>query len=301
MELGLGQKSPSNADLIKDATTQSFMADVIQASQDVLVLADFWAPWCGPCRQLTPTIEKVVRSYSGKVRLVKVNVDENQAIAGQLKIQSVPTVYAFRGGRPVDGFTGAQPEGAIRKLIDRLLAEDVDDGIGDVLATADELLEQGDLHGAVEVYAAILQEDQGNADALAGLAQCYLKSKDIERARQTLDLVPPDKRNGARQQSVAAAIALAEKTPVIADFSALEAKVGDNPGDHQARFDLALALAAEGRKADAVDHLLKIFAADRTWNDDGARKQVLEFFEAWGPKDPAVVDGRRRLSTLLFR
>lgn len=301
MELGLGQASLSNADVIKDATSQSFMADVIQASQDVLVLADFWAPWCGPCRQLTPTIEKVVRSYSGKVRLVKVNVDENQAIAAQLKIQSVPTVYAFRDGRPVDGFTGAQPEGAIRKLIDRLLAEDVDGGIGDVLATADELLEQGDLHGAVEVYAAILQEDQSNADALAGLAQCYLKSKDIERARQTLDLVPPDKRKGARQQSVAAAIALAEKTPVGADFSALEAKVGDNPGDHQARFDLALALAAEGRKADAVDHLLKIFAADRTWNDDGARKQVLEFFDAWGPKDPAVIDGRRRLSTLLFR
>lgn len=301
MELGLGQASAASGEVVKDATSATFVADVIQASKDVLVLADFWAPWCGPCRQLTPIIEKVVRSYAGKVRLVKVNVDENQAIAAQLQIQSVPTVYAFRDGRPVDGFAGAQPEASIRKMIDKHLAEDIESGIDDVLATADELLEQGDLQGAVEVYAAILQEDRSNADALAGLAQCYLRSDDVARAKQTLELVPPDKRTSVRYQSVSAAIALAEKAPQKGELAALETRVAEQPNDHQARFDLALALANGGRKTDAVGHLLDIFAADRAWNDDGARKQLVEFFDAWGAKDPAVIDGRRRLSSLLFR
>lgn len=303
MEFGTRKFSPggeAGADLIINATTASFAKDVIEASHHALVLVDFWATWCGPCKQLTPVLEKVVRSYNGKVRLVKIDVDANQAIAAQLRIQSMPTVYAFRDGRPLDGFMGAQPESVVREFVDRLVGAEDAAGIDDVLKTADELIEQGDLQGAVEIYAAVLGEDRENAQALAGLARCYLMSGDMERARQTIALVPPDKRNIPAVESVQAQLDLAEKAASLGDQEELEARIAADAADHQARFDLAVALAGLGRKDEAMNHLLEIVRRDRKWNEEAARKQLVQFFEAWGPKEPLVSEGRRRLSSILF-
>lgn len=287
-------------DVIVNATTASFNKDVIEASHNALVLVDFWATWCGPCKQLSPILEKVVRSYGGKVRLVKIDVDANQAISAQLRIQSMPTVYAFRDGRPLDGFMGAQTESVVREFVDRLVGEEVSASLDDVLKSADELLEENDLQGAVEIYAAVLQEEPENALALAGLALCYIKSDDFERARQTIALVPPAKREVPAVQSVQAQLDLAEKAEGVGNLAELEARIGSNPGDHQTRFDLAVALAGAGRREEAMNHLLDIVRRDRTWNEDGARKQLLQFFDAWGSKEPLVSEGRRRLSSILF-
>ncbi|MEQ8823910.1 MAG: thioredoxin [Filomicrobium sp.] len=288
------------ADVIKDADTNSFAADVIEASNDALIIVDFWAPWCGPCKQLTPLLEKVVTSYRGKVRLVKINADENQALLQQLRIQSLPTIYAFKDGRPLDGFMGALPESQLREFVDRLVSETGGMGIADVLETGREALEAGDLQGAAEVFAAVLQEDQQNVEALAGLAQCYLKSGDTARAEQTIDLVPPNSRNNANVQSVLASLAFAKKADNAAPTDDLASKVEANPGDHQARYDLAVALAANGDKESALDHLLEIVRADRQWNEEAARKQLVELFDAWGAKDPATIQGRKKLATILF-
>lgn len=292
--------APGNADIIKDSTTANFAADVVEASRSVPVIVDFWAPWCGPCKQLTPVLEKVVRSYGGKVRLVKINVDENQAIAAQLRVQSLPTVYAFRDGQPLDGFVGGQPEKMLQAFVDRLVADDAANDIEAVIKTGEELLDQGDLQGAAEVFAAVLQEDRENPAALAGLAGCYLATGDHERASSTLALVPPDKRGLPRIQSIEAALDLAAKAETAGDPSSLLAALERNPNDHQTRFDVAVALAANDRRGDALEHLLEIVRRDRKWNEEAARKQLLQLFDAWGPKEPLVAEGRRRLSSLLF-
>ncbi len=300
-----GTAAPQAGDIVKDTTTANFMKDVIEASRTALVLVDFWAAWCGPCKQLAPVLEKVVKSYGGKVRLVKLDTDAHPSVAAQLRVQSLPTVYAFRDGRPLDGFVGVQPESMLRQFIDRLLGDDVGAGdagptLEDILAAAAEAFEAGDLQGAVEAYSAVLQEDQTNVEALAGIAKCYLKSGDVERAQQMLALVPPDKDGAAPVQAVKAAIALAAKAAGSSETAALEERVAKDPADHQARYDLAVALAASGYKGEALEHLLTIVRRDRKWNEEAARKQLLQLFDVWGPKDEFTIDGRKRLSSILF-
>jgi putative thioredoxin len=295
-----GGASPAAQGVIKDGTSASFAKDVIDASRQALVLVDFWAAWCGPCKQLTPILEKVVQSYAGKVQLVKINTDEHPAIAGQLRIQSLPTVYAFRDGRPLDGFMGALPESQVRAFIDRLLGEDAEADLAGVLEAAEAALDEGDLQGAAEAFAAVLQEDQQNAQALAGLARCYLISGDTARAEQTLGLVPPDKQGSAPVQSAKAALDLAKLAGTSDNSSELEERLAANPADHQTRFDLAVALAARGKKSEALEHLLDLVRRDRNWNEQAARKQLVQLFDAWGPKDEHTIEGRRRLSSILF-
>jgi putative thioredoxin len=296
----MGGQSLGGGDIVKEATLATFAKDVLEASRNVPVLVDFWAPWCEPCKQLTPILEKVVKSFAGKVRLVKVNIDQNQALAGQLRIQSIPTVYAFRDGRPLDGFQGAQPESAVRAFVERLLGEEAAMDAAAAIAAADQALEAGDLQGAAEIYAAVLQGEPQNAAALAGLARCYLKSGDAARAEQTLELVPPDKRDSAPVASARAALELAKVAGKAGDIGKLKAQVEAQPANHQARLDYAIALAAGGNKSEAAEQLLESFRRDRKWNDEAARKQLLKLFDAWGPKDPATLEGRRKLSSILF-
>jgi putative thioredoxin len=304
--MDIGSATPAAGDIVKDTTTANFMKDVIEASRTALVLVDFWANWCGPCKQLAPVLEKVVKSYGGKVRLVKLDTDAHPSIAAQLRVQSLPTVYAFRDGRPLDGFVGVQPESMLRQFVDRLIGDDpglgADAGpsLDDILAAAADAFDAGDLQGAAEAYAAVLQEDQTNVEALAGVARCYLKSGDTERAQQMLSLVPPDKETTPSVQAVKAALELSAKAAGASETAALEERISKNPADHQARYDLAIALAASGYKGEALEHLLTIVRRDRKWNDEAARKQLLQLFEVWGPKDEFTVDGRKRLSSILF-
>jgi len=296
--LGEGDASEPGADLIKNTTTQDFMRDVVEASRERPVLVDFWAPWCGPCRQLTPVLEKVVRAAKGAIRLVKLNIDDHPEIPGQMGVQSIPAVFAFQDGRPVDGFMGALPESRIQAFIARLIGESAD-GSADIEA-AEAALDAGDVNAAAQAFGEILQDDAENMQALAGLAKCYVKTGDLDRAEQTLALVPPGKAESAPVASARAALELARKAGDAGDVEALRAKVAADPNDPQARFDLALALNAKGDRQGALDALLALVAKNRAWKDDAARKQLVQFFEAWGPTDPATTSGRQKLSSLLF-
>jgi putative thioredoxin len=286
--------------LIKETTTQGFMKDVIEESKRQPVLIDFWAPWCGPCKQLTPILEKVVKAAKGKVKLVKMNIDEHPAIPGQMGIQSIPAVIAFVNGQPADGFMGALPEGQINAFIERITKGAVAGETKDLIAEADAALAAGDNEGAAAVYSEILAEDKANVGALAGLARAYVAAKQIEKAKQILTQVPEAKRNDAAVAAARAALEVAEQANSVGPIGELEQKVQANPLDHQARFDLAVALNAGGKRPEAVDQLMEIVKRDRKWNDDGARKQLVQFFEAWGPTDEATIAGRKRLSSVLF-
>jgi len=288
-----------DAELIKDTTTADFMRDVVEASREVPVLVDFWAPWCGPCRQLTPVLEKAVRAGKGAIRLVKLNIDEHPQIPAQMGVQSIPAVFAFQDGKPVDGFMGALPESRIDAFIERLIGAPGGDAAAK-LEDAEAALASGDLNKAAQAFGEILQDDRENAEALAGLTKCYIKTGDLSRAEQTLALVPPAKAESAAVASARAALELQRKAPKVGDVESLRAKVEADPADAQARFDLALALNAKGDRMAALDALLALIAKNRMWNDDAARKQLLQFFDAWGASDPATVAGRQRLSSLLF-
>jgi putative thioredoxin len=295
--------APAAADLIKETTTQTFVKDVIEESKRQPVLIDFWAPWCGPCRQLTPVLEKAVRNAKGKVKLVKMNIDEHPAIPGQMGIQSIPAVIAFVGGQPADGFMGALPESQVNAFIDKLtkgVTAPGEPNIAEILQEAEAVLAEGDPAAAAQIYAEVLAHDAANIAALAGLAKCYITTGAVDQAKQTLALVPESKRNDAAVKAVQTTIDLAEQASSLGPVAELEQKVAANPLDHQARFDLATALNAAGKRAEATAQLLEIIKRDRKWNDDGARKQLVQFFEAWGGADEATIEGRKRLSTILF-
>jgi putative thioredoxin len=295
------QGAPS--DLIKETTTQSFVKDVIEESRRQPVLIDFWAEWCGPCRQLTPILEKAVRAAKGRVKLVKMNIDQHPAIPGQMGIQSIPAVIAFVNGQPADGFMGALPESQVNAFIDKLtkgVPAAGEPNIADLLKEAEAALAEGDAATAAQIYAEILALDATNIGALAGLAKCYITTGAVDQAKQTLAMVPESKRNDAAVKAVQASIDLAEQAQSVGPIGELEQKVAANPLDHQARFDLATALNALGRRSEATEQLLAIVKRDRKWNDDGARRQLVQFFEAWGGADEATVEARKRLSTILF-
>jgi putative thioredoxin len=295
-----GAQGLAPGDLIKDATDASFIADVVEASKTQPVIVDFWATWCGPCRQLGPALEKAVLAAKGAVKLVKVDIDKNPAYAGQLRVQSIPAVFAFDGGRPVDGFMGALPESQVKAFVDRLAKAGpgpAGSPTDDLLEIARESLEAGDLGGAAQAYAQVLQAEPENPKALGGLARLYLQNGDPERAREVLAMAPPEAKD-PDLDGVRAALALAEGAP--SETAAFEQRLAADADDHEARLELAKAFAGAGRLQDAADELLTIIERDRDWNDQAARKQLLQVFEAAGPMSEVAKQGRRRLSAILF-
>jgi putative thioredoxin len=286
--------------LIKETTTQSFVKDVIEESKRQPVLIDFWAPWCGPCKQLTPILEKVVKAAKGKVKLAKMNIDAHPEVPGQMGIQSIPAVVAFVNGQPADGFMGALPESQVTAFLERLTKDKIGGEAQDLLKAAEAALAENDFETAADLYAELLAEDAENIPALAGLARTLAASGDLDQARQALAKIPEAKQNDAAVAAARAVIDLVEQSRSLGPVAELEQKVAADPADHQARFDLALALNAAGNREAAVDHLIATVKRDRKWNDDGARKQLVQFFDAWGPTDPATVEGRKRLSSILF-
>lgn len=290
------------AALIKDASTRSFAADVMQDSMNQPVIVDFWAPWCGPCKQLTPVLERVVTAAKGAVKLVKINIDENPEVARQFRIQSIPAVYAFRNGQPVDGFLGAMPESQVKQFVGRLaeMAGGVADEAAEIVAAAKEALAEGNLGGAAEAFAAVLQMEPGRADALAGLARVYLQGGQTDEARAILAEASEEARTHEDMKAVEAALAMADKAAAAGPLEPLRAAVEADPGDHQKRFDYAVALAGAGQHETAIDELLVIVKRDRNWEEQKARTELLTLFEALGPADPLVMAGRRKLSAILF-
>jgi putative thioredoxin len=291
---------------ITDTTTATFARDVIEESRHQPVLVDFWAPWCGPCKQLTPTLEKVINEGRGRVKLVKMNIDDHPSIAGQLGIQSIPAVIAFVNGRPADGFMGAVPESQVREFIDRLVGPDngseSDDAaqIASILDEAAALLANDDINGAAELFGAVLQADPENAKALAGMAECMIAAGQSDRARQALSDLPDTLAQDAGILAVVKKLDQIDEARKLGDPAALERALAVNPDDHEARINLAKILNVQGKRDDAAEHLLTVMRRDRTFDDDGARRQLLQFFDVWGFKDPATVTARRKLSSILF-
>ena len=297
--LGAAEAKPK-ADFIIESGTKTFTADVVEASRKVPVIVDFWAPWCRPCKQLTPVLEKLVKAAGGAVRLVKVNVDNNPEIAQALRIQSIPTIYAFKNGQPIDGFAGALPESQVKAFIERLTGPIGPSPIEEVIAEGDALLAAGDLGAAAEAFAAILQEQPGEPRALAGLARTYLRSGDVERARQALDLAPAEAQKHQAIASARAELELAAHAGDRSQIAALKAAVDSNPRNLEARYEYAMALAGATDHQQAIDQLLEIVRQDRKWKDEAARKQLVTIFEALGQTHELTVAGRRKLASILF-
>lgn len=300
--LGLGEAplSPAADDLIKDGTEATFMQDVVEASREVPVIVDFWATWCGPCKTLGPALEAAVLAAKGKVKMVKVDVDQNQRIAAQLRIQSIPTVYAFWQGQPVDGFQGALPASDVKKFVEKVSAMGGDGGLADALAAAEEMLEQGALADATETFAAILEEEPENPVAYAGLARSHIAAGNLDQAEAFLNAAPAAIAKAKEVEGARAQIELARQAANAGPEAELRAAVIADPSNHQARFDLAVALNAGGKVEEAVDELLDLFRRDREWNDGAARAQLFTIFDALKPQDPIVLKGRRRLSSMIF-
>lgn len=287
-------------DVIKDSSDRNFVADVLDASRDVPVIVDFWAPWCGPCKTLGPALEAEVRAAKGKVRMVKVNVDENQAVAGQLRVQSIPTVYAFFQGQPVDAFQGAQPPSVLKEFVAKLAAMAGDDGLGAALDEADLMLDQGAAADAAQVFAAVLAEEPENARALGGLARALIAGDNLDQAEALLANAPAAIAKAVELDAARAQLDLARQAQNAGPVDDLRARLAADPADHQARFDLAAALHAAGQVDAAIDELLELFRRDREWNEGAAKAQLFKIFDALKPNDPLVVKGRRRLSSMIF-
>lgn len=298
--LGTPSAAPAKGDWIKDSTEATFMKDVIDASVDVPVIVDFWAPWCGPCKTLGPALEAAVSAVKGKVRMVKINVDENQQISAQLRIQSIPTVYAFFQGRPVDAFQGALPPSEVKKFVDKLAALAGDGGLGAALDEADAMLAEGAAVDAAEVFAAVLAEEPENARAFAGLARAHIAAGTLDQAEALLNNAPAAVTKAQEVEAARAQLALARQAAQAGPVDQLRARLDTDPSDHQARFDLAQALHASGDVEGAIDQLLDLFRRDREWNNGAARAQLFTIFDALKPTDPLVQKGRRRLSSLIF-
>ena len=302
IELSTG--APAPADLIKDTTEAGFMADVVEASRETPIIVDFWAPWCGPCKTLGPLLEQAVTAAKGAVKMVKINVDEAQSIAGQLQIQSIPTVYAFHNGQPIDGFQGALPASEINAFIDRVVAasggEAPSDSLNDAVAAADEMLDEGAAVDAAQTFAAILAEDPNHAGAYGGLVRAHIAMDDLEQAEAILNGAPAEISDSPEVEAAHAQLELARQAADAGPVAELTAAVNADPDNQQARFDLALALHASGDVQEAVDHLLDLFRRDRDWNDGAAKSQLFTIFDALKPNDPIVLNGRRKLSSMIF-